>query len=233
MRAAFRDYGRFSSRNNFSTESDAPLPAMITQLDPPAHTRLRVLMPAFMPPAVAALEDDIRSVVVGVVDSLPESQTVDVMSTIARVVPGRVVYQIIGLPECDMTQLQSWADVINSVVPAPVVELPAFQALTGYLANVIATRRSSPSQPDDLAGRLLAAETDGRSLTDQEVLGPSLAAHCGGDRDDHQPDRQPAVPAALGSQMVGEAGCRPVVGAGRDRGIAPPRRASSVGPADK
>jgi len=172
VRTAFRDDERFSSRDNFSTDTTATtFPAMITQLDPPDHTPLRrVLMPPFMPGAVTALEAEIRRVVKDAVDAFVPGKTVDLMSTIACVVPGRVVYRMIGLTDSDRSMLQGWADTINARLPEPVVDLDEFHALCGYLMNFIASRRAGAASTDDIASRLLEERIDGRALTDDEVL---------------------------------------------------------------
>jgi cytochrome P450 len=150
----------FSSHFNFILDR-GPAPAertgdwkFVTRTDPPDHAPLRrFLRTWFSPAALRALEPQTRRIVDDVLADLPPGGTVDLFADLARVVPTRVVYTMLGLPREDWDAVQSWADESNNALPA-LNPVPA-AALRGYLRDLVAGRRQSGvRQPDIIDGFL-------------------------------------------------------------------------------
>lgn len=169
VRATLLEHGRFSNVGNFaleeSSEDEAPaqLPQMmITQLDPPEHTELRQRLRAwFTPASLRRLEPRVREIVRGILDEVPSGQAVEVFSTIARRVPARVVYALIGIPEDDWDRVQGWANAVVERVPLPVADMPEFRSLVSYLVRLAGLRADGPATGEDVIDGLTHT-TDGR-----------------------------------------------------------------------
>ena len=178
VRATLLEHGRFSNVGNFaleeSSEDEAParLPRMmITQLDPPEHTELRQRLRAwFTPASLRRLEPRVREIVCGVLAEVPSGQEVEVFSTIARRVPARVVYALIGVPEEDWDRVQGWANAVVERVPLPVADLPEFRSLVSYLGRLAALRAAGPATGGDVIDGLTHPTNDGKPLPVEEAV---------------------------------------------------------------
>jgi cytochrome P450 len=147
--------------------------------DPPRHTKLRALvMRAFTPRAVAALEPRIREIARGLLDRTVGRGQMELVSEFSVPLPLMVIAEMLGAPTADWPRLRHWSDAImglaHTVAAGPDAEraVAAFRAaheeMTAYLAPLLAERRARPA--DDLLTRLTAAEVDGEWLTDHEIL---------------------------------------------------------------
>lgn len=169
VRAALLDHERFSSVGNFvleepaaEGEAHAPPPQMITMMDPPEHTQLRQRLRAWFAPArLRKLEPRIREIVRGVLGEIPPGQTLEVFSAIARRVPARTVYALIGIPEEDWDEVQIWADATNDRLPLPVTDMPEFHSLISYLGQLVGARAANPATGEDVIDGL-THPADGR-----------------------------------------------------------------------
>ncbi|XVQ06439.1 cytochrome P450 [Spirillospora sp. CA-255316] len=153
VRAVLADNERFSAKGNFSIHSDDPPGgrAFITMMDPPEHTALRSrYLDWFSPGKVRAMRPQIRGIVGAVLDGLDPTQPVDAYGRIARQVPSRVLYALIGFPERDWEQLQAWHDAINAHVPRPINEVPEFFKVGQYMLNLVAERAAGPPTGEDM-----------------------------------------------------------------------------------
>lgn len=179
VRAALLEHERFSNVGNFGTErssgDEAParrLPEMmITQLDPPEHTELRRRLRAwFTPASLRRLEPRVREIVRGVLDEVPSGQEVEVFSAIARRVPARVVYALIGVPEEDWDRVQGWANAVVERVPLPVADLPEFRSLVSYLGRLAGLRAAGPATGGDVIDGLAHPADGGEPLAAEEIV---------------------------------------------------------------
>jgi cytochrome P450 len=129
-------------------------------LDPPDHTRLRKLVSkAFVPKVVKALEPDITALVDGLLDTVEEQGSFDVIADLAYPLPVAVICRLLGVPIEDEPKF-SRASALLAAALDPVISFTGqapdsfdemFQAglwLREYLRNLIAHRRSGPG--DDL-----------------------------------------------------------------------------------
>jgi cytochrome P450 len=154
-RAVLQDPQTYSSLFNFTLEP-GPAPedttgakSVITQTDPPDHAVLRgFLRRWFAPAALRRLEPTVREIVEEVVDALPRTGTVDLVGDLARVIPTRVVYSLIGVPRADWDRVQAWADAANATLPRQNVAV--IGELIAYLAGLLQERSASGFRADDI-----------------------------------------------------------------------------------
>ncbi len=172
---ALHDPDTFCSRFGITLEEGNTLPMLLTT-DPPAHTALRRLVSrAFTPRRVADLEPDIRALSTAYLDRLRESASADLIVDYAALLPMDVISRLLGVPDGDREELRCWSDALlhrdegdMDVTPAGI---DAAYQLYKYFSAFVAERRSGPGDNDDLAAALIAAESEGDHLTDDQVVG--------------------------------------------------------------
>src|SRR3954467_9788796 len=121
-----RDWRTYSSERGGVTAAAGGFPielarAMFIGMDPPKHDRLKALFQAgFTPKRIAAHEEPIREIVVGVLDRLEGRETCDLVADVAQPVVSRVIGSFMGIaPEDDIT----WARLMNNLLGAGDREL--------------------------------------------------------------------------------------------------------------
>jgi cytochrome P450 len=172
--AALHDPDTFCSRFGITLEEGNPIPMMLTT-DPPAHTALRRLVSrAFTPRRVADLEPAIRALSRTYLDHLPGGSQADLIVDYAAPLPMDVISKLLGVPDGDQEQLRGWSDALlhreegdMNVTPAGI---DAAYQLYKYFSAFVTERRADPGA-DDLAAALVASESDGDQLTDDQVVG--------------------------------------------------------------
>ena len=145
--------------------------------DPPKHTRLRRLVNgAFKPPVIEALRARIEAVCDELLATLPAQGEFDLMASVAQPLPVRVICDVLGLPPQDFAQTKVWSDALAMIVE-PVTRREtrlaagaAAEELVAYLRDHVGRHRAR-GRSDDLLGLLIAAQDDGRALSDAELLG--------------------------------------------------------------
>ena len=139
--------------------------------DPPEHTKYRkILQTAFVPRSVAALEPRVREIVASVIDAVIERGSCDFVAEIAVPIPLRVLAELMGLPESDLDRLADWVDRIEAaqISTEPGAALPVLGEMAAYLGEQIAAQKKDGGE--SLVTTLAAAEVDGESLTDAEIV---------------------------------------------------------------
>ena len=181
---AFRNWEAFTSTGGIALEevgtSDAP--SMIG-MDPPDQTALRKLVVrAFTPRRVAAMETRIRTLTTGFLDAIAGEGSCDFIDRFACLLPSDVISTLLGAPPEDHAQLRIWTDAIlsrddgTSRIPQRAQEATASQI--AYFAELIRSKRKQPG--DDLLSALCEAELAGRRLSDVEILGFAFLLITGG-----------------------------------------------------
>jgi len=176
-----RDWRTYSSERGGITAVTAIFPlelmrAMFIGMDPPKHDRIKALFQAgFTPKRIAAHEEEIRKIVVGVLDRLDGRESCDLVTDVAQPAVARVIGSFMGIPKEDDAV---WAELMNSTLGASDPDLnPA--GIEGAVATavpeifercgkMIAARREHPS--DDLTSVLVHAEVDGEKLEEHEIV---------------------------------------------------------------
>ncbi len=183
VHAVSRDWQTYSSELGGVVAIDEVFPielarAMFIGMDPPKHDRLKALFQAgFTPKRIAAHEEAIREIVVGVLDRLDGRETCDLVTDVAQPAVSRVIGSFMGIPEEDD---QAWADLMNMALAASDpdytaeidnVEETIQEAIRQVFARcgaMIAERRENPT--DDLTSVLVNSEVDGERLEEHEIV---------------------------------------------------------------
>jgi cytochrome P450 len=187
-----RDWKTYSSAQGVTAVSEVfPLEltqAMFIGMDPPKHDRLKALFQAgFTPKRIAAHEDEIRAIVVDVLDRIEGRDTCDLVLDVAQPAVSRVIGRFMGIPEEDDA---IWARLMNSTLSGDDKDLNP-EGIDGVLekdipeifercGRMIAERREHPTE--DLTTVLVNAEIDGEKLEEHElVMGFFLLVAAGND----------------------------------------------------
>lgn len=173
----FRDFETFSSSGGVALEQRGHVNADFQQMiekDPPEHTAFRKLVSrVFTGRRVAAMEDEIRSIVDGYIDTVIEVGTCDLVEDITGPFPMDVIAAILGIPEADRLALRLDADKVlvrnDGELAIPPEAAEGMFGLLGYFIDDLPKRKAG--QGEGLITDLLALEVDGRRLTDEELFG--------------------------------------------------------------
>ena len=146
---------------------------MMLNMDPPTHTRYRLLInKGFTPRMVKRLEDGMRERATRIVDAVAEKGECDFVEQVAAELPLQVIADILGVPQEDRAKMFEWS---NRMVGADDPEyaalndenpIEAAMELYAYAHALADERRKNPQ--DDIISILLNAEVDGEKLTELE-----------------------------------------------------------------
>jgi cytochrome P450 len=171
----YRDWERLTSTGGVALEEvgTGSAPSMIG-MDPPMQTKLRkLIVRAFNPKRVGALEPRIRALTTRLLDGIVEAGECDLIARFAALLPSNVISTLLGAPEPDHERLRIWTEQLmhredgESAIPAAANEAAA--GLLGYFGELITTKRKQPGE--DLVSGLVEASLEGRRLEDREILG--------------------------------------------------------------
>jgi cytochrome P450 len=181
VHAVSRDWETYSSGTGITALTDSVLPlemvqAMFIGMDPPKHDRLKALFQrGFTPKRIADHEDEIRSIVSGVLDRLEGRSSCDLVTDVAQPVVARVIGSFMGIPPEDD---EPWAHIMNTMMGAgdPDMNPDGTDAVASELVpemfrrcgELIAARRAEPT--DDLTSVLVHAEIEGERLEEHEIV---------------------------------------------------------------
>jgi cholest-4-en-3-one 26-monooxygenase len=182
VHAVSRDFETYSSeRGGVTALTNAIMPlqliqAMFIGMDPPKHDRLKGLFQrGFTPKRIADHSDEIREIVVGVLDRLEGRETCDLVTDVAQPVVARVIGSFMGIPPEDD---ETWARIMNTMMAAgdPDLNPEGVQSvmerevpeLFKRCGELIAERRERPT--DDLTSVLVHAEFEGHKLEEHEIV---------------------------------------------------------------
>jgi cytochrome P450 len=177
-----RDFKTYSSEVGGVTAANIGFPielsrAMFIGMDPPKHDRVKALFQAgFTPKRIAAHEDAIRAITVGVLDRLEGQETCDLVNDVAQPVVSRVIGSFMGIPPEDD---EIWARLMNATLGAGDPDLNPHESIQAGIeksvaeifercGKLIAERRENPT--DDLTSVLVHAEVDGEKLEEHEIV---------------------------------------------------------------
>lgn len=175
------DTEHFTSRSVVVSElrpgpEDLPAPIGIAPpitSDPPFHQiARRLLLPAFAPKPIAALEPYTRELCVGLLDAIAGQTNVDAAIDYAQHIPVMVIAKMLGFPQEDADIFRQFIHQILEQVDLSAEERLAMQQegkLDAYLEARINEHLEHPQ--DDLTTFLLEAEIDGEKLQPEHVAG--------------------------------------------------------------
>ena len=155
-------------------ESLAQQRLMMLNMDPPMHTRYRLLVnKGFTPRMVANLEDDIRRRTRETIAEAAARGECDFVTDIAAELPLQVIAEIIGVPQEDRALVFDWSNRMVGSEDPEYQQAAAEQAQTAamelyaYCHQLVQEKRGHPGE--DIMTVLLNAEVDGHTLTELEL----------------------------------------------------------------
>lgn len=169
--AIHRDVETFSS-----TQSSFPLYAsatgnqqMLSEYDPPEHSRYRALVaPAFSPANIGRLEDEIRRATHELIDGFVGQRRVDVRTVLANRLPAAVTAAMLGVPVEHGGLYRSWVNAMAQSHLDPEGSSRALAGMKPYFDELLVQKRR---EPDGLVmSHLIEAEVDGERLSEEELL---------------------------------------------------------------
>jgi cytochrome P450 len=171
-----RDPATFSSFAGGTMVEDAPPPQlamlrmMMLNMDPPQHTKLRMLVnKGFTPSAVTRLHRRIESLAENIVDQVAAAGGGDFVANVAGELPSYVISELVGIPLDDGRELYRLTERMHTTVQSEADRADAEAAIMQMMSYSHRLRESKRAQPGlDIASALLAAEVDGERLNEVE-----------------------------------------------------------------
>ncbi len=161
----------------FSSEpvagSRQPRLPSILGMDEPRHHHLRsIVARAFTPRSVAELASRISEITAGLLDAVLPYGQMDVIRDLAYPLPITVIAELLGVPPEERDTFRTWSTQLvagprNATHPGQEQAEIAL-TLRRYLAQKLEEHRNAPRE--DLMSRLLEAEVDGETLSEEELL---------------------------------------------------------------
>jgi len=156
--------------------SDAELEAqrmMLVNMDPPMHTRYRLLInKGFTPRMVGRLEDGIRNMTNTILDRVLEQGRCDFVTEVAAELPLQVIADLMGVPQEDRHLVFDWSNrMVGSQDPeyqdSPESAMLASMELYSYAHGLADDKRANPHE--DLMSVLTSVEVNGDKLSELEL----------------------------------------------------------------
>ncbi len=173
------DTEHFTSRSVVVDETrpgpeDLPAPIGLSPpitSDPPFHATARgMLLPAFSPRQVAALEPFTRQLCRELLDQTTGKASFDAAVDYAGHIPVRVIVRFLGFPQDDAHLFRGFIRLVLEDVDRPAEERETmFAEMDAYMDGQIADHVAHPR--DDLTSFLLEAEIGGSKLPIEHVRG--------------------------------------------------------------
>ncbi len=177
VRAAARDsetYRSFEGIDIDDTAKDMSAPGFLPDIDNPRHDQLRkIVQRTFLPRTITKLEDDIRRVIIGLVDRFADRGEADLAQQLSWPIPYAVFFDLLGLPTTgsDREDLIRWSHGLKDRKPDdPRLTPTAWDALCNtkdYLAEILMERRRNPRE--DLLTTLVTADIDGATFAEPHI----------------------------------------------------------------
>jgi cholest-4-en-3-one 26-monooxygenase len=145
---------------------------MMLNMDPPMHTRYRLLVnKGFTPRTVAKLEERMHEVTNAILDRVCENGECDFVVDVAAELPLQVIAEIMGVPQEDRHKVFDWSNrMVGSQDPEyhhdTEAAMMASMELFDYAHKLAVEKRLNPH--DDIISILLQAEIDNDRLSEIE-----------------------------------------------------------------
>jgi cytochrome P450 len=146
--------------------------------DPPLHTRVRrMILGAVNQRAVQRMESGVVALVDGLIDSLLERTSFDLIDDFAALIPVEVIGNLLAVPREERGPLRAWSlAILAALEPVPDASMlvagnSAVREFSAWLDRLIAERRVNPLDPaEDVLTRLIAGEGAGERLSHEELV---------------------------------------------------------------
>jgi len=139
--------------------------------DPPFHAiARRLILPAFAPGPVNALEPQVRALCAKHLDALSGLETFDAGGAFARYISPGVISRMLGFPEEDEDRFREFVHLVLDLIDLPTEErIPLFEPMAEYFNAQIEDHLARPRE--DFTSYLLNAEIGGQRLSIDHVRG--------------------------------------------------------------
>ncbi len=151
---------------------DAPRqPAPPITSDPPDHKdHRRLLLPAFNPRRVAAMEQELREYCRGLIAQLEGLEFADAAEQYTQHIPVHGICQLTGIPEEDADLFRDWIYRNFQLGPKDnAVRTQVYTEMTAYIDALLQDRLDNPT--DDMLTGIANAEIDGKEVEWQLKVG--------------------------------------------------------------
>jgi cytochrome P450/ferredoxin-NADP reductase len=156
-----------------ATTADRP-PRAPAEVDPPYHTAYRDLLNRFFTPDyIRGLEPVIRRTARDLIGRCVAVGDVDAVASFTFFMPIQVQCTFLGISVEDAERIKT---IINRIIDAGAsgdteTHKTANDEIYSYIYQVVAARKRTPYDPNDLISALIHEEVDGRRLTDDDIAG--------------------------------------------------------------
>ena len=167
----------YTDNEHFSNKGTAEFQRMIGEtfrsiplaIDPPEHNKYRLfLMPHFSPKRMNAMQEDIRAVVVSMIDEVADKGEVDIAWDFGRVFPVRIFMGLMAFPPEMLEQFLDWEwNILHSNDVAKIQA--ALRGVLGFLRGFMAEKQAHPD--DGLVSSIVHGTIQGQPLTEDEKIG--------------------------------------------------------------
>jgi cytochrome P450 len=139
--------------------------------DPPFHAQARrLLLPAFAPKPIQALEPFTRDLCRGLLDAMAGREAFDAATDYSQHIPVGVIAKMLGFPLADADLFRQFIHHVLEDVDLPAEEREARgERFDAYIDAQISAHLAEPR--DDLTSYLLDVEFDGQKLSPEHVHG--------------------------------------------------------------
>lgn len=144
-------------------------------LDPPDHTRLRMLVhKTFTPRRIEQMRHSIEGIMQRLLEAVKSKGEMDVIADIALPLPVEVIAGLLGVPHDEHHLLHPWSAAITPALELAPTQQELIRAtgaaveFSDYLRGLAEVRRKNPQ--DDLISALVQVEDGGDRLSEQELI---------------------------------------------------------------
>jgi len=147
----------------------------LLETEPPVHTRLRGLVNrAFLSRTVERLRPRIAQLAHELIDGFADKRETDLLESFATPIPIFIIADLLGVPTGEGPRLLQWSHDMVAMYQArrdSEIERKAVAvtiAFSDFMRGLVRERRGRPG--DDLLSHLIAAEMQGNSLSEDELI---------------------------------------------------------------
>ncbi len=143
--------------------------------DPPFHQiARRLILPAFAPRPINALEGRIRALCSRLLDNVSGHEIVNGGTDYAQFIPPSVISTMLGFPEGDEDLFRDFVHIVLEGIDETDMEkrMETFAPIEEYFIRQIEEHQANPR--DDLTSYLLNVEIEGNKLAPEHVFGTML-----------------------------------------------------------
>jgi cytochrome P450 len=166
-----QDWQTFSSAKGVGlTGVEVVVPPIPEWSDPPIQRVYKRLINAYFTPAVVSrYEEPIRNLVTGLINDFVEKGKCEFMSDFARPFPGLAFFdQVLHAPADQLSEINEMSMAAST--PNHPKGREAWEGMFKWMTEFVAERRRRPPQ-GDVVDAILAANIEGRPITETEIFG--------------------------------------------------------------